>query len=112
MGGRLLSTKLSGKIVPSFCKSNHIDLSIYDKQEFDSYNDFFTRKLLEDKQEIDYNPTHLVSPCYSKLSVYPIAKNMSFKVKNTRYTLARLLRSKKLASKYEGRCCLYFSINS
>lgn len=110
VGGRLLSTKLSGKIVPSFCKSNHIDLSIYDKQEFDSYNDFFTRKLLEDKQEIDYNPTHLVSPCYSKLSVYPIAKNMSFKVKNTRYTLARLLRSKKLASKYEGGVVCIFRL--
>ncbi len=27
-----------------FCKSNHIDLSIYDKQEFDSYNDFFYKK--------------------------------------------------------------------
>ena len=110
VGGWLLSTKWSSKVVPSFCKSNHIDLSLYNKQEFDSYNDFFTRKILEDKKEIDYNPTHLVSPCYSKLSVYPITKNMSFKVKNTRYTLSRLLRSKKLASKYEGGVVCIFRL--
>ncbi len=108
VGGQLLSTKWSSKAVPSFCKNYHIDLSIYNKQEFDSYNDFFTRKLLEDKKEIDYHSNHLVSPCYSKLSVYPIAKNMSFKVKNTRYTLSRLLKSKKLAEKYEdGIVCIF-----
>lgn len=111
VGGRLLSTKLSSKVVPSFCKSNHIDLSIYDRQKFNSYNDFFTRKLLEEKKEVDYNSNHLVSPCYSKLSVYPIAKNMSFKVKNTRYTLSRLLKSKKLAEKYEGGIACIFRLS-
>ncbi len=111
LGGRLLSTKLSSKVVPSFCKNNHIDLSIYDRQKFNSYNDFFTRKLLEEKKEVDYNSNHLVSPCYSKLSVYPIAKNMSFKVKNTRYTLSRLLKSKKLAEKYEGGIACIFRLS-
>ena len=43
--GKFLSTRLSRRIIPSFVKKNHIDLGIYEKQEFDSYNAFFTRKI-------------------------------------------------------------------
>ena len=39
--GKFLSTRLSRRIIPSFVKKNHIDLGIYEKQEFDSYNAFF-----------------------------------------------------------------------
>ena len=41
--GKFLDTRWSKKIVPAFVKKNHIDLSIYEKQEFDSYNAFFTK---------------------------------------------------------------------
>ena len=46
--GKFLSTRLSRRIIPSFVKKNHIDLGIYEKQEFDSYNAFFTRKIKAD----------------------------------------------------------------
>ena len=32
--GKFLSTRLSRRIIPSFVKKNHIDLGIYEKQEF------------------------------------------------------------------------------
>ena len=42
--GKFLSTRLSRRIIPSFVKKNHIDLGIYEKQEFDSYNAFFYKE--------------------------------------------------------------------
>ena len=42
--GKFLSTRLSRRIIPSFVKRNHIDLGIYEKQEFNSYNDIFYKE--------------------------------------------------------------------
>ena len=39
--GVLLNTRLSARFVPDFVKNNKIDLSIYEKQNFSSWNDFF-----------------------------------------------------------------------
>lgn len=51
--GKFLSTRLSRRIIPSFVKKNHIDLGIYEKQEFDSYNAFFTRKIKAEQRPIN-----------------------------------------------------------
>ena len=45
IGGKLLESKASALAVRPFVKKNQIDLSQCTKQSFDSYNDFFTRKL-------------------------------------------------------------------
>ncbi|MDO5409194.1 MAG: phosphatidylserine decarboxylase, partial [Lachnospiraceae bacterium] len=44
----------------------------------------------------------LISPCDAKASVYPIDHGRRFRIKHTEYTLEQLLKSKKLASRYEG----------
>ena len=44
IGGAFLNTRISKLGIRPFVKSNGIDLSIYEKQEFASYNEFFTRK--------------------------------------------------------------------
>ena len=43
--GVFLNSPLSAGMVPVFVEKNHIDLSVYTKQRFRSYNDFFTRKI-------------------------------------------------------------------
>ncbi len=102
VGGKLLDTKKSTCVVPKFCEMNHIDLSLYEKQEFDSFNDFFTRKVRKELRPIDTEPTHLISPCDSRLSMYEIHSDATFEIKNTHYTVASLLRDEKLAKEYEG----------
>ena len=57
--GVLLNTRLSARFVPDFVKNNKIDLSIYEKQNFSSWNDFFIRRIRKEERpgnEYQSNP--------------------------------------------------------
>ncbi|MDD3239334.1 MAG: phosphatidylserine decarboxylase [Lachnospira sp.] len=110
IGGAALSTKVSAVAIPAFCKSNHIDLSEYEDKKYTSYNDFFMRKIKPGKRMFNPNPDMLISPCDSKLSVYPIENNLHFNVKNAMYTVSQLLRDKKLAKHYAGGYACVFRL--
>lgn len=110
LGGKILSTKLSSYIIPSFCKKNGIDLSEYEKQEFSSYNDFFTRKIKTGKRPVEMKENMLISPCDAKLSVYKIDTKLRFAVKHTMYTVPQLLKDKKIAEKYQGGYAAVFRL--
>ena len=45
LSGKFMDSSLSKIMISSFVKKNNIDLSIYEKDKFDSFNDFFTRKI-------------------------------------------------------------------
>lgn len=100
--GKFLSTRLSKMIIPSFVKKNHIDLGIYEKQKFDSYNAFFTRKIKDGQRKIDDRKNVLISPSDGKVSVYPITKEGRIWIKHTEYTVSRLLKDERLAERYMG----------
>ena len=100
--GKFLDTRWSKKIVPAFVKKNHIDLSIYEKQEFDSYNAFFTRKIKKEQRPIDERKDILISPSDGKVSAYPITQEGRFCIKHTEYTIAQLLKDEHLAEHYVG----------
>lgn len=68
--------------------------------------DFFTRQIREGAREIDMVPKAFVSPCDSRVSVYPISENCHVKIKHTSYTVAELLKNPVLAKRYEGRTSL------
>ena len=100
--GKFLSTRLSRRIVPSFVKKNHIDLGIYEKQEFDSYNAFFTRKIKAEQRPINDQKNILISPSDGKVTAYPITQKGRFWIKHTQYTAAQLLKDERLAERYMG----------
>ena len=100
--GKFLSTRLSRRIVPSFVKKNHIDLGIYEKQEFDSYNAFFTRKIKAEQRPINDQKNVLISPSDGKVTAYPITQKGRFWIKHTQYTAAQLLKDERLAERYMG----------
>ena len=100
--GRFLNTRFSRRMIPSFVKKNHIDLSIYEKQEFDSYNAFFTRKIKTEERPVDNRKNVLVSPSDGKVSAYPITREGRFWIKHTEYTAAQLLKDERLAERYMG----------
>lgn len=101
-GGALLNTKLSTVAITPFVKSHDIDLSLCEKQTFDSYNDFFTRKLREDARQVGMEPWTVISPCDARLSVYEINEESVFVIKRTPYTLRSLLRDEALAKRFAG----------
>ena len=100
--GKFLSTRLSRRIVPSFVKKNHIDLGIYERQEFDSYNAFFTRKIKAEQRPINDQKNVLISPSDGKVTAYPITQKGRFWIKHTQYTAAQLLKDERLAERYLG----------
>lgn len=100
--GIFLSTKLSAGLVSDFVKRNKIDLSVYEKQSFSSWNDFFIRRIKEGERPVDEREQVLVSPCDGKLSVHKIDNQSRFFVKDTEYSVEQLLRNKKLAERYFG----------
>ena len=100
--GRLLDTKFSANIVPFFIKRTGIDMSDYPEKDYLSFNDFFTRNILPGKRPIDPDVNTLISPCDCMACVYRLSEHSNFTVKHTEYTLKSLLRSKKLAKRFEG----------
>lgn len=102
IGGAFLNTRISKLGIHAFVKSNGIDLSVYEKQEFASYNEFFTRKIRAAERPADMRENVLISPSDGKVSVYPIEENGTFRIKHTPYTVRQLLRDDKLADRYMG----------
>lgn len=102
MVGRFMDTRCSTFLIKPFIRSNHIRMSDYEKKIYSSYNDFFTRKIRRGKRPVDMRPECLVSPCDGAALVLPLEEKCVFYIKRSRYTVAGLLRDKKLAKKYEG----------
>lgn len=109
-GGWLLGTRCSALAVPRFVKKNHIDLDLYEKEKYASWNAFFTRRIKPENRPVDMRPEIFVSPCDAKLSVSAIDEDSRFLIKNTAYTVQSLLRDKKLAARYAGGWGLVFRL--
>lgn len=110
ISGVVLNSTCSRILIPKFIKKYKINMDEYENRTYSSYNDFFTRKIKEDKRKIDHQPNHLISPCDAKLSIYHINKDSHFIIKNTPYTLKSLLKNKKLADYYENGTLLLFRL--
>ena len=61
--GRFLDEEASAFLIPLFVKKTGIDVSEYDTENIHSFNDFFSRKILEGRRPVDLDPTHLIAPC-------------------------------------------------
>ena len=95
-------------MIAPFVKSHKIDLNLYERQSFKSYNDFFTRQIKEEYRPVSGGENVLISPCDGKLSVFQVNHSSRFTIKHTEYCLRSLLRSKKLAEKYkDGYACIF-----
>ncbi len=110
LAGRFLDTSASTVLIDPFVKSNGIDLSVYESGPFASFNAFFTRRLAPGKRTVDHTPSHLIAPSDGLLSVYPIEDGTVCPIKGVEYSIEGLLRSKKLAEKFDGGLCLVFRL--
>lgn len=108
--GAVMDSKLSCIAIKPFLKRSHINMEEYEERKFCSFNDFFTRKIRDGARPIDMEPSHLISPCDCKLSVYPITQDAKFRIKGMDYTMESLLRDKTLAQQFEGGTFLLFRL--
>ena len=87
------------KIAP-FVEEYDIDLSIAQKQDFESFNDFFYRKLKPEARIINTDSNVVVSPADGKLLAYADIQNQDFIVKGYRFNVGEFLQNEALAKKY------------
>ena len=109
--GKRLDKKKSVKYIDNFIKDNNIDMSDYPKVEYNSFNEFFSRKIKEGKRIFSGSKKDFCSPSDSKLIVYKIDENKEFIIKNKTYTLESILRDKKLANEYKNGYLLVFRLS-
>lgn len=108
--GDFMNSIFSKPLIRPFIIKNKIDTSQYQMRNFRSYNQFFTRRIKPGKRPIDYAPSHLISPCDSKLSVYEIDEHSIFRIKGSLYRVSDLLRNDFLARRFTGGYCMIFRL--
>lgn len=109
--GLFLSTRASILLIKPFIKGNRLDMGPYEKRPYRSFNDFFTRVILPTERMIDCDPSHLVSPCDGKLSVYRLDNRATFPVKGRLYTLEEILQNSSLARRYIDGYAMVFRLS-
>ena len=106
--GAFLDTSLSKVLICPFVKSSGIDTSEYDLTDIRSFNDFFRRSIKPGMRTVDMDENAMIAPCDGLLSIYKVKGDTVFPVKQSAYTLEELLKSKRLAERYEdGYCFVY-----
>lgn len=104
--GKYLDSKLSKKRIKKYIKKNNINMDLFIKEEYESFNAFFTRRIKQENRPFDRNKNSFISPCDGKLTVYEINENCEFEIKNFKYTVQTLLKNEELAKKYYGGYCV------
>ena len=102
-----LNAPPSACLIPYYIRKHAIDRTPYREQVYHSFNDFFKRRRTV---EVRKDPATLISPCDSFLSLYRIRDDLRLPVKHSRYSVADLLRDKKLAASFAGGLCCVFRL--
>lgn len=108
-GKRMDSPESADKIEP-FVAEYEIDLSITQKQEFSSFNDFFIRKLKPEARPINEDSIVVVSPADGKILAYKDISNKDFIVKGYQFNVLEFLKDTTLAKKYEDGSLMLFRL--
>lgn len=108
--GRLMDSRISSLAVKPFIRRSRIHMEDFEQRKYRSFNDFFTRRIRQGCRPVDTEPSHLIAPCDSKLTVYPIGADSRFQVKGVEYTLGSLLRDEALARRFLGGTLLLFRL--
>jgi phosphatidylserine decarboxylase len=98
--GNMMDRPSSVKKVQPFVDEFDIDMDIVLKEEFNSFNDFFTRKLKDNARPIDTNSAVAVSPADGKLLAYANIADSDFIIKGYGFNVESFLNCTELAKNY------------
>lgn len=110
LGALYMRSSLSKLRIKKFIKQNNINMEDYVMDNYKCFDEFFIRKIKEDKRSLNLDNNLLLSPCDSKLSVYKIDDDTILNIKNSSYTIGELLNDNELAKSYKGGYCLVFRL--
>lgn len=109
--GKFMDSKLSKIMIKPFIKSHNINMNEYEEKAYSNFNDFFTRNIKKNKRPIDKNKNHFIAPCDSKLTCYKINNKLTFKVKNSTYSVESVINDKKVAKLFNKGYALVFRLS-
>ncbi|MEI8203856.1 MAG: phosphatidylserine decarboxylase [Bacteroidota bacterium] len=104
--GSMMDGTSSAKKIQPFIEEFDIDMSIAQEQKFNTFNDFFTRKLKVGARPIDTSSTVVVSPADGKMLAYADISKTDFIVKGYRFDVSSFLDNPQLAQKYHDGALL------
>ncbi len=107
--GAYCDTKISAKKISAFIQDYNINIdeSVKSLKEFNSFNDFFTRKLLKTARPFNTSSDILISPGDGRIMVYDnINLENIVQVKNLTYSLRELINNDSIAQQYENGTCI------
>ena len=110
LAGAYLSSPLSRGLIDGFIRKNGIDMRDYEKRDYESFNDFFTRRIRPGRRPFDADPRALIAPADARLSAYAIDDKSLFFIKGTPYSVDTLLRDRAQARAFRGGLCLIFRL--
>jgi phosphatidylserine decarboxylase len=104
--------RFSKRQIAPFISEHRIDMSevIVPDRGFQSFNDFFIRRLKPGARPIPTDPKALVAPADSRLKVFPMERETILKIKGHTLTLARLLGSDAVSQYFASGICLQFRL--
>ena len=108
--GKVMDSRASKVLIGPFARKNDIRFSDCQMDDINSFNDFFYRKVKDGLRPVNMDDQNLVSPCDGLLSAYEIRDDTVLSVKQSHFTIGRLLRDKKLAAGFEGGYALVFRL--
>ena len=98
--------------IKGFISEHGIDMSevIVPEGGFQSFNDFFIRRLKPGARPVPKDPRLLVAPADSRLKVFPMQRESIINVKGHTLTLAQLLGSDAVSKFFANGQCLQFRL--
>jgi phosphatidylserine decarboxylase len=102
----------SRRQIQAFVRQYQIDMSEVEvpRGGFQSFNDFFIRRLKPAARPLAPDPTSLISPADSRLKVLQLNQETILRVKGVTLTLGQLLGRTGLAQVFSGGLCLQFRL--
>lgn len=104
-------SRASVKKIAPFVKKYQIDLSECERTDFQSFDDFFTRKR---SYQCTAKDTDMIAVADARLAAYPISEELVLRVKRSSYTLEELVGEAAAADfsleNYRGGLCLVYRL--
>lgn len=105
-----LNSKRSTKKIPGFVAQYHIPMNDYEKVVYQSFNEFFIRKMKKEARPICQAEDALIAVADAKLTVYPINEELRLNIKNSVYSVGDLIADEELAKKFGGGFCFVYRL--
>lgn len=109
--GKFMDSHLSRVIIKPFIKLSKINTDDYECKKYQSFNDFFIRKIKAEKRVIIKDDNAFISPCDAKFTCFKIRNNLIFDVKHSKYSVSSIIRDSKLASSFKGGYAMVFRLS-